>query len=150
MRNVVLREVREHVFERFSKWNRNPADKKSARAVSEMLITLEFLTGKSVSSDSRLLLRQLDGGLQLGVGARVKLHSLRRAPELNGLHGEIVSPLDGSTGRWGIKTDTDGRVRTMRPDNLRRIDARNNNRFIELQRSQRGTHPQSPLYSSIM
>lgn len=62
----------------------------------------------------------------LAVGARVEIHSLlaaARAPELNGVHGEIVVPLDSSTGRCGVKTDTDGRVWSLRPDNLRRLEA---------------------------
>jgi hypothetical protein len=60
------------------------------------------------------------------VGARVEIHSLlaaARAPELNGVHGVIVVPLDSSTGRWGVKTDTDSRVWSLRPDNLRRLEA---------------------------
>jgi hypothetical protein len=62
----------------------------------------------------------------LAVGARVEIHSLlaaARAPELNGVHGEIVVPLDSSTERWGVKTDTDSRVWSLRPDNLRRLEA---------------------------
>ena len=62
----------------------------------------------------------------LVVGGRVEIHSLlaaARAPELNGVHGEIVVPLDSSTGRCGVKTDTDGRVWSLRPDNLRRLEA---------------------------
>jgi hypothetical protein len=62
----------------------------------------------------------------LTVGARVEIHSLlaaARAPELNGVHGEIVVPLDSSTDRWGVKTDTDSRVWSLRPDNLRRLEA---------------------------
>jgi hypothetical protein len=61
----------------------------------------------------------------LAVGARVEIHSLlaaARAPELNGVHGEIVVPLDSSTERWGVKTDTDSRVWSLRPDNLRRLE----------------------------
>ena len=58
------------------------------------------------------------------MGARIKLHSLQRAPELNGLHAEIVEPHDRSTGRWGVKIDTDGRIRALRTQNLRLIDAR--------------------------
>ena len=62
----------------------------------------------------------------LTVGGRVEIHSLlaaARAPELNGVHGEIVVPLDSSTGKWGVKTDTDSRVWSLRPDNLRRLEA---------------------------
>ena len=59
----------------------------------------------------------------LSVGARVEIHSLQRAPELNGVDGEIVSAHDSGTGRWGVKTGTDGRELAIRPDNLRRIDA---------------------------
>jgi len=59
---------------------------------------------------------------ELALGDRVKIHELQRTPELNGVLGEIVVPLDRGTGRWGVRADSDGRVRALRPANLLRLD----------------------------
>ena len=40
----------------------------------------------------------------LAVGDLVEIHSLRGAPELNGLRGQIVMPKDPETGRWRVKS----------------------------------------------
>jgi tetratricopeptide (TPR) repeat protein len=52
------------------------------------------------------------------VGARVKLHSLQKNPEHNGVEGEVVEPLHPVSGRWGVKIDSDGRVLALKPANL--------------------------------
>jgi len=67
-RNVVNRALFDHVMERFSKWikmihlesGKYPVDKRSARALSEMLVTLELMTGSSHSDASRRLLVQVN------------------------------------------------------------------------------------------
>jgi hypothetical protein len=59
---------------------------------------------------------------QAALGDRVKIHALQRAPEINGVVGEIVVPFDRGTGRWGVRADSDGRVRALRPANLLRLD----------------------------
>lgn len=45
----------------------------------------------------------------LVVGARVKIHSLERSPELNGVEGEVLS-FNASTGRWSVKTSLHSRI----------------------------------------
>ena len=50
-----------------------------------------------------------DGGLQGVVGARVRIHSLQRVPELNGVEGEVLD-FHGLAGRWRVKTEPNGRV----------------------------------------
>eukprot|EP00802_Teleaulax_amphioxeia_P004768 Tamp_04772.p2 GENE.Tamp_04772~~Tamp_04772.p2 ORF type:complete len:431 (-),score=79.22 Tamp_04772:581-1873(-) len=57
----------------------------------------------------------------LAVGDLVEIHSLRGAPELNGLRGQIVMPKDPETGRWRVKSSADGRALALKPFNLRRI-----------------------------
>ena len=52
------------------------------------------------------------------VGSRVKLHSLQKNPEHNGVEGEVVEPLHPVSGRWGVKIDSDGRVLALKPANL--------------------------------
>ena len=41
------------------------------------------------------------------MGTTVEIHSLLRAPELNGVHGEIVDPppQDPGTGRWSVEIE---------------------------------------------
>ena len=65
-----------------------------------------------------------DAGAGLGgdwtpsVGARVRLHSLRRTPEHNGAEGEVVE-FDASTGRWRVRlAGPDGRELALRACNL--------------------------------
>jgi hypothetical protein len=50
-----------------------------------------------------------DGGLQVVMGARVRIHSLQREPELNGVEGEVLDS-HGLTGRWCVKTEPNGRM----------------------------------------
>ena len=47
---------------------------------------------------------------ELSVGTTVEIHSLLRAPELNGVRGEIVGPppQDPGTGRWSVKIEKEG------------------------------------------
>ena len=47
---------------------------------------------------------------ELSVGTKVEIHSLLRAPELNGVRGEIVGPppQDPGTGRWSVKIEKEG------------------------------------------
>ena len=39
----------------------------------------------------------------LSVGASVKIHSLKKSIQHNGVRAQITSPYDASTGRWGVK-----------------------------------------------
>ena len=50
-------------------------------------------------------------------GARVKVHSLVRAPEHNGKQGKAGS-FDASTGRWSVLIESDERSLALKPDNL--------------------------------
>jgi hypothetical protein len=56
-------------------------------------------------------------GIELFVGARVQLHSLLRAPELNGVQGGVVE-FNARTGRWRVKTDPDGVIKALQAYNL--------------------------------
>jgi len=58
---------------------------------------------------------------ELSVGAKVEIHSLLRAPDLNGAKGEIVEPQDPATGRWVVKIEEAVRVVKLKPSNLRCI-----------------------------
>jgi hypothetical protein len=50
-------------------------------------------------------------------GARVKVHSLVRAPEHNGVQGR-TGAFDASTGRWSVLIEPDGRGLALKPANL--------------------------------
>jgi hypothetical protein len=58
---------------------------------------------------------------ELSVGTTVEIHSLLRAPESNGVRGEIVGPPshDPGTGRWSVKIEKEGRLVALRSSNLR-------------------------------
>ena len=51
------------------------------------------------------------------VGARVKLHSLQRKPEHNGVEGEVLE-FDASAGRWKVQLHPDGPVLALKASNL--------------------------------
>ena len=53
----------------------------------------------------------------LGEGARVKVHSLVRAPEHNGVQGR-TGAFDARTGRWSVLIDPDGRGLALKPAHL--------------------------------
>jgi hypothetical protein len=57
------------------------------------------------------------------VGATVEIHSLLRAPELNGMRGEIVGPppQDPGTGRWSVKIEKEGPLVALKSSNLRLV-----------------------------
>jgi hypothetical protein len=59
----------------------------------------------------------------LSVGTTVEIHSLLRAPELNGVGGEIVDPppQDPGTGRWSVKIEKEGRLVALKSSNLRLV-----------------------------
>ena len=60
---------------------------------------------------------------ELSVGTTVEIHSLLRAPELNGVRGEIVDPppQDPGTGRWSVKIEKEGRLVALKSSNLRLV-----------------------------
>ena len=60
------------------------------------------------------------------MGTKVEIHSLLRAPELNGVRGEIVDPppQDPGTGRWSVKIEKEGRLVALKSSNLRLVSAR--------------------------
>ena len=58
---------------------------------------------------------------EIPCGADVEMHSLVRAPELNGVRGQVVEPQDPRTGRCRVKIDSDGRVLALKPANLVRL-----------------------------
>ena len=62
-------------------------------------------------------------GGELSVGTTVEIHSLLRAPELNGVRGEIVDPppQDLGTGRWSVKIEKEGRLVALKSSNLRLV-----------------------------
>ena len=62
----------------------------------------------SATQETRATSNQTSAQLGLVVGARVKIHSLERSPELNGVEGEVLS-FNASTGRWSVKTQPDER-----------------------------------------
>ena len=53
----------------------------------------------------------------LGEGARVKVHSLVRAPEHNGVQGR-TGAFDARTGRWSVLIEPDGRGLALKPAHL--------------------------------
>ena len=61
-----------------------------------------------------------DGGLRVVVGARVRIHSLQWAPELNGVEGEVLDShgLEMPGGRWHVKTEPNGRVVAVETSHL--------------------------------
>jgi hypothetical protein len=55
--------------------------------------------------------------MSLSVGARVTIHSLTGAPKYNGVTG-MIKMFDESKGRWGVKIEWQGRLLSIRPQNL--------------------------------
>jgi hypothetical protein len=62
----------------------------------------------SDTQETRATSNETRAQLGLVVGARVKIHSLERSPELNGVEGQVLS-FNASTGRWSVKTQPDER-----------------------------------------
>ena len=60
---------------------------------------------------------------ELSVGTTVEIHSLLRAPELNGVRGKVVGPTsqDPGTGRWSVKIEREGRLVALKSSNLRLV-----------------------------
>ena len=56
-------------------------------------------------------------------GARVTVHSLKRAAEHNGVYGE-TGALNESSARWSVHIEPDGRVLAIKPDNLALVCSR--------------------------
>ena len=93
------------------------------------------LSKRLASTDGSSAAGSASGLPELSVGARVEIHSLVRAPDLNGAKGEIVQPQDQGTGRWVVKVGEEGRVVKLKPSNLRcitsaRVDASSGNEVL--------------------
>jgi hypothetical protein len=67
--------------------------------------------------------QKLTGEGELSVGTMVEIHSLLRAPELNGVRGEIVGPppQDPGIGQWSVKIEKEGRLVAFKSSNLRLV-----------------------------
>ena len=93
------------------------------------------LSKRLASTDGSSAAGSASGLPELSVGAKVEIHSLVRAPDLNGAKGEIVQPQDQGTGRWVVKVGEEGRVVKLKPSNLRcitsaRVDASSGNEVL--------------------